>query len=282
MNSERDAPRERLFYIDFLAFFTGQVTRKDLVTRFSISEPAATKDLSLYSEFASDLIRYDLRKKCYLFTGQAPYFDHQVDQSLYSLAGKQVLSMNSESAKRLPSWVTTSIKRKMSVDLVAAITRCIYQRRKMVADYVSLSSGAQSRLLSPLAIVHDGLRWHIRCFDHAKKSYRDFNLARFQSASEEDYSDVQLENDLEWNTEIDLKLIPHPKADHKETIKADYDIFDDAKVVKLRMCLVGYFLRQWHVDFSDEASGNPNAQHLFLANKDELLRAGIKEWAFSE
>ena len=61
MEIQRDTQRERLFYIDFLAFFTGQVTRKDLVVRFGISEPAATKDLSLYAELAPNMLSYDLR-----------------------------------------------------------------------------------------------------------------------------------------------------------------------------------------------------------------------------
>lgn len=280
MKSQRDAPRERLFYIDFLAFFTGQVTRKDLVTRFGISEPAATKDLSLYTESAPEMLRYDLRQKCYVFVGKKPYFEHQVDQSLYSLAGVQAPALNVENSKRLPSWAMFSIKRKMPLDLVARITRCIYQHQKMVVEYVSMSSGAQERTLSPLAIVHDGSRWHIRCFDHAKEDYRDFNLARFNSVKEGDTSDVRLENDNEWTTEIEVKLVPHPKADYPQTICTDYDMVDQMKTVHLRPCLVGYFLRQWHIDYSDDASGNPSAQHLYLLNKAELMGKGVPDWTF--
>src|SRR3546814_12236679 len=89
MDTQREVQRERLFYIDFLAFFTGQVTRKDLVERFGISEPAATKDLSLYSDLAPNMLRYDLRQKCYVFAHGTPYFHHEVDQALFSLAGER-------------------------------------------------------------------------------------------------------------------------------------------------------------------------------------------------
>jgi hypothetical protein len=280
MNLQRDIQRERLFYLEFLAMFTGQVGRKDLVARFGISEPAATKDLSLYATLSPNMLQYDLRQKCYVWAHGTPYFTHHVDQALYSLAGERAIAIDTDHAKRLHSWVNSSIKRKMPLPLVASITRCMYQRRQMEAEYVSLSSGNRQRLLSPLALVHDGLRWHIRCFDHEHEQFRDYNLARFNAVRQSDPSEASLDEDKEWNTEVHLKLVPHPKAEHCETIRLDYDIQGDAKYVALRACLVGYFLRHWHIDCSDTGSGNPRAQHLFLANKNELLENGVSKWAF--
>lgn len=281
MNPQRDIQRERLFYIEFLALFIGQVSRKDLVSRFGISEPAATKDLSLYSELAPGMLRYDLRQKCYVLDDGEPHFKHEPEQALYSLAGERAIAMDPEHAKRLPSWVNCSIKRKVPLTVVAAITRCMYQGRKMVVQYGSLSSGSRERLLSPLALVNDGLRWHIRCFAHEVEEFRDYNLARFVSVRESDQSEVRLSNDPEWNTEVRLRLVPHPRAEHPDTVRLDYDFADDAKHVTLRACLVGYFLRHWHIDFSDSATGNPKAQQLFLDNKSELRAAGVAEWAIT-
>lgn len=280
MNPQRDIQRERLFYLEFLAIFTGQVSRKDLVARFGISEPAATKDLSLYADMAPDMLQYDLRQKCYVLANGTPYFTHKVDQALYSLAGERAIAIDTEHAKRLHSWVNCSIKREMPLSLVASITRCMYQHRQMAAVYASNSSGSRERLLSPLALVNDGLRWHIRCFSHEHKEYRDYNLTRFNVVRQVDRSEVNLDDDKEWNTEVRLRLVPHPKAKYPETIRVDYDIQDDAKYVTLRACLVGYFLRHWHIDCSDIGSGNPQAQHLFLANKNELLENGVSRWAF--
>ncbi len=93
-------------------------------------------------------------------------------------------------AKRLPAWVIISIKRKVPVPLVASITRCIYQRRQMIAEYFSLTSGSRGRLLSPVALINDGLRWHVRCFYHEENEFRDYNLARFIEVQERDLSDV--------------------------------------------------------------------------------------------
>jgi len=282
VNLLRETQKERLFYLEFLALFTGQVSRKDLVTRFGISEPAATKDISYYVDIAPNVINYDLRKKCYVFTGGSTHFSHNIDQVLFSLAGERAIAIDPKHAQRLPGWVDSSIKRKVDLQIVATITRCIYQHRNMTAEYISLSSGSKVRLLSPMSIVHDGLRWHIRCYDHSHEQYRDYNLSRFQKVEAKDISDVILDNDEEWSNEVILILIPHPKIEHPETIRMDYDIKDGDKHVKLKICLVGYFLRHWNIDFSDDASGNPRAQQLFLNNKSELLEKGVSKWAFEQ
>ena len=97
------------------------------------------------------------------------------------------------------------------------------------------------------------------------------------------YSNVDSKDDNEWNNEVTLKLIPHPKAEHPETIKIDYEIpEDDLKEVKLKSCLVGYFIRHWHIDYSVDASGNPKAQQLHLSNREQLIEDGVTEWAFRD
>jgi hypothetical protein len=279
MNLPRDTQRERLYYIEFLALFSGQVSRKDLTSRFGISEPAATKDLSIYAELAPSMLRYDLRRKCYVFDGGQPYFEHNVEQALHALAGDGAVDYDPSRTKRIPGWVSTSIKRQVPLDIAATLTRAIDQRQSVLVKYASLTTGSHSRKLSPLALVNDGLRWHIRCFDHELKEFRDFGLTRFASVEASGMSDVDFSEDREWNTEIVLRLAPHPKAKHPETTSADYDMHDGVKTIRLRACLIGYFLRHWHVDYSPDASGNPRAQQLYLANRGEVVDAGVPAWA---
>lgn len=274
-----DIQAERLFYLEFLALFTGQVSRKDLVSRFGISEPAATKDLSRYAGLSPNMLRYDLRQKCYVLAEVAPHFTHDVEQALHSLAGARAIALDTEHAKKLPSWINYDIKRALSLPLVATITRCLFRRKTMNATYTSNSSGSQERLLSPVALVNDGLRWHVRCLDHSIDKFKDYNLTRFKSASEGILSEKGLKDDKEWNTEVQLKLVPHPKSQFPETAEFDYGMEGGIKYVSLRACLVGYFLRHWHVDFTNKATGNPKVQQLFLANKSELLESGVDKWA---
>lgn len=279
MNLPRDFQRERLFYIEFLALFSGQVSRKDLTGRFGISEPAATKDLSMYAEMAPSMLRYDLRRKCYVYSGGQPYFDHDVEQALHALAGDGAVDFDPSRTKRIPGWTSTSIKRRVPLELAAALTRSIDQHQWVQVEYSSLTTGTQLRKLSPLALVNDGLRWHIRCYDHDHEEFRDFGLTRFANINQVGDSDIGLSDDREWNNEIVLQLSPHPKARHPETTAADYDIQGGLKAVKLRACLVGYFLRHWHIDFSPDASGNPRAQQLYLANREHVRQAGVPDWA---
>jgi len=280
MEAQRDTQRERLFYIDFLAFFCGQVARKDLVVRFGISEPAATKDLSLYAETAPAMLEYDLRQRCYRYAGGTPHFEHDVDQALFSLSGERAIALDSEHARRLPSSTQFSIKRRVPASLVASLTRAIYQQREVLAKYLSLNRGAEERRLSPTALVHDGLRWHVRCFDHNQERFKDYNLARFQEVADKAASPVNAKNDSEWDAEIDIHLNAHPRAAHPETILWDYDMAQSGKVVRLRQCLVPYFLRHWHIDTTPSATKDPKESQLYLVNREDLLQRGVSAWVF--
>ena len=281
MQDPRDKQLERLFFIEYLAIFTGRVSRKDLVLRFGISEPAATKDFSLYAAMAPGVVQYDLRQKSYMYNHRAPIFEHNVEQSLHSLAGERAIGATSVGAARVASWVTGNIRRPLSLDVASALTRSISLGLYIDAEYLSLSSGVSTRRLSPVALVNDGLRWHTRCFDHSHGEFRDFSLTRFSVVRTLEKSPISIDQDADWHTSVTVKLVPHPRATHPEAIHVDFDLVDDAKHVKLKRCLVGYFLKHWHIDTTADASGNPNAQQLYLSNRNELIEQGIPAWALN-
>lgn len=280
IHSQRSAQRERLYFVEFLLVFLGKLSRKDLVKHFGISEPAATKDLSLYAELAPDVLNYDMRQKCYVYTGGSLQFDHEVDHALFALAGERAITQYVGHTERLNSSVGMSIKRQVPIDIASSITRCMHQRRCMFAVYRSLGGGERERLLSPLALIHDGLRWHIRCYDHETESYKDHNLSRFVSIRISGVSQVGQDGDTRWNHRVELNLMAHPKSEHPETIRLDYGIDGEFKMVKIRACLVGYFLRRWPIDYSDDATDDPRKYQLYLANKSDLIASGVSEWAF--
>src|SRR4051794_6862761 len=62
----RWAPEQRLEFIEFRLFWDGAVNRSDLMDRFGISEPQASKDLATYRDLASDNLEYDSSKKRYV------------------------------------------------------------------------------------------------------------------------------------------------------------------------------------------------------------------------
>jgi hypothetical protein len=77
-----------------------------------------------------------------------------------------------------------------------------------------------------------------------------------------------------------VTLAPHPKAEHPETIRLDYGMDGDIKQVAMRLCLIPYFLRHWHIDTTLTGSKNPKEHQLFLQNRQELLDAKVAPWVF--
>lgn len=280
IDQQRTTQRERLFFIEFCLLFLGGLRRKDLVTQFQISEPAATKDLALYADLNPEALTYDFRQKRYHYTGGQLQFEHNVDQSLFAIAGNRAITQTFDHTMLVPSFVGSSIKRQVPIEIAATITRCMHLQHKMVAAYRSMSGGERVRHLTPLALIHDGLRWHIRCLDKEDAIFKDYNLARFAAVEALDVSTAELHHDTAWNQWIELELIPHPNSEHPETILLDYDMDDLGKTINLRSCVVGYFLRYWPIDYSDGATDDPREHQLFLANKQELIDAGVTEWAF--
>lgn len=284
MTTQKKTQSERLFYLEFLAIFIGRVSRKDLLDRFGISEAAATKDISLYNELAPKVLAYNINKKTYLFSSSENLcYNHNIEQSLYSLCGERAISLDSTHAKRLPSWVNLTIKSPLTLELVSGITRCMYQSLSMKVEYSSLSSGCSSKLLSPLSLLNDGTRWFVRCFDHHKKEFRNYNLERFISVDMDDTPSVSSANDDSWNNEVLVQLKAHPKAEHPESILRDYSTTkNDLIEVKLKVCTVGFFLRRWNVDCTDNSDGNPYLQQLALHNKTKLKSVGLTKWDLGE
>ena len=223
---------------------------------------------------------YDFRQKCYLYVGGALQFAHDVDQSLFALAGTRAITQRAVQKPRVPSAVDRSIKRQVPLDVVATITRCLNQSQMITAIYRSMSGGERERTLSPLAVLHDGLRWHIRCYEEETELYKDYTLARFVAVTSGNASTASLDSDTDWNQRVEVELVAHPKSDHPETIRLDYGFEGSAKRISVRLCLVGYFLRRWPIDSTDEATADPRRFQLYLANKRELLESGVSEWAF--
>src|ERR1035437_6170033 len=62
----RRGVKERLEFIDFRLFWEGRINRSDIMQRFTISTPQASKDLSLYESMAPGNLSYDVSAKQYL------------------------------------------------------------------------------------------------------------------------------------------------------------------------------------------------------------------------
>ena len=71
-----DAQKEKLEFVEHLAYFNGVVNRDDITNRFGISPASATNTLSRYNQMAPGNLSYDIRLKRYeISTSFKPIFD---------------------------------------------------------------------------------------------------------------------------------------------------------------------------------------------------------------
>jgi len=265
--------KERLFHIDFKLRFLGLINRNDLVTRFGIKQAAATRDIALYKDLAPDNLTYDTRAKTY---SQADKF-----KPLFECSGTQALNalgqgLGDDAFSQPSSLIETYISGHLNtpnLDVLAELTKAIFQEKAVKIEYRSLSSGLTKRTIVPFALVDNGLRWHIRAFDRKTKSFRDFVLNRISNPkllNEEIPKEQTRESDNQWNRIVEMHLVPHPNLKHPETIKAEYAMANGVLNAQVRAAVAGYVLRKWNVDCSEQHILTGPENHLWLQNRQTL------------
>jgi predicted DNA-binding transcriptional regulator YafY len=153
------------------------------------------------------------------------------------------------------------------------LTRAIAGRKQVKVNYLSLTSGASTKTLSPLALADTGQRWHLRAYDCARERFADFSITRIVKAKPLEIDiplNQRIEADVQWARVVRLELVPHPGVEHPEAIEADYQMKDGMLVLDMRAPLVGYALRRWAVDCSPDHLLDPRSHHLYLKNPQTL------------
>jgi len=276
------ATRQRLQFIEIMAYYTGMISRSMLAKAYGISDPAATKDLKLYNDLASDNLEYNPSLFSFVPTDK-------FDEVLADLRPQVVLGMFSQnllsvdnpcgdepiygiSAENLP--LPARLPEK---SVLAQIVRAIKNGRQLKATYHSLSKREEdqssSRIIEPHALINNGLRWHLRAYNHDSYDFRDFVLSRFTEAQVlETEAESSQSYDDDWMETITLQLKAHPGLNKKQksALNYDYDIKDGLIELQVRRALVGYLLQQMKVDTTSEHSLNPNAYQLVINNRDEI------------
>lgn len=266
--------RERLWQIDFLVRFRGQVTRQDLVRRFGIALSNATRDFTLYRQLAPDNLDYDHSDKVYRRTPVfQPLFTYDREHTLQTLTLGQGVGLEACAQPILVDAAPTL--NQPDLDVLAVVSRTIYAGKALLIRYLSISSGETTREIVPHSLVNTGLRWHARAYCRTHAQFRDFVLTRITSAEEVGgVIDTAVESraqDQEWNHELALELIPHPRATYARAIELDYGLAPGQSIrVSVRAAMAGYLLRRWGVDCSPQAELSPNEYQLALRDPEEL------------
>lgn len=280
--------RQRLQYIEVMAFYTGVVTRSDVARAFAISDAAATKDLKLYGDVAPGNLAYRHHVFGFVPTGEfsAMFADLEPAQALPLIANNLPAKGHPAGDEPLYGILIERLplpQRLPDKQVVAQLIRAIKAGRKVRAVYHSLTrrESQTPRLIEPHALIDTGLRWHIRAYNEETYDFRDFVLSRFADAQ---MTDIEAESsaqyDDDWVEEVVLELAPHPRLNEaqRQALLIDYQAVNGVIEMRLRRALVGYALHRLSVDTTADHSLNPNAYQLVLTNRDEI--EPFAGWAF--
>ena len=289
LNEIKWATRQRLEYIELMAYYIGLVTRSGVAKAFGISDAAATKDLKLYGDIAPENLMY--KHNVFGFVPTAVFKEvfadlspatvlPMIEANLSVLGGpdreNDVFGI-SVSSLSLPN-------RLPDKSVLAQVTRAIHNKRKLKVSYHSLSNRTDDneRIIEPHSLVNTGFRWHVRAYNEDTFDFRDFVLSRIEGAECLDFdAESSAQYDDDWVEIVTLKLSPHPKLDEKnsKTMLIDYGAKDDVIEIKIRRALIGYLLQQLSVDTTEDYSLNPNKYQLIVVNRDEI--EPFASWAFN-
>ncbi len=284
------ATRQRLQFIEIMAFYTGQISRSMLAKAYGISDPAATKDLKLYNDLAPGNLEYNPSLFSFVPTQQFDeVFADLEPATILPMFAQNLLSVDNPGGKQ-PIYGITVDKLPLPARLpdkavLAEIIRAMKYGKQLQVVYHSLSKrpddATQPRIIEPHALINTGLRWHVRAYNHDGYDFRDFVLSRCtQAKSLEHNAESSQGYDDDWVEMIELKLQPHPGLSDKQrrALAYDYRLKDGVIEIPVRRALVGYLLQLLKVDTTQDASMNPSAYQLIVANRDEV--EAFAGWVF--
>lgn len=252
-NREQWAGRERLLFIERVAWWRGMVNRGRLREIFGISAAQASADLQAYLELNPGALVYNLSSKRYEAQADMLCVLHQprLEEAVAMFFGKRLPhSLDQGSSPDSKVALCVPPLRKASGEVERRVFLAIDQGRRLAVRYGSLhGDSGKWREIVPHAFAHDGLRWHVRawCFDN--QSYRDFVLTRMAEARWPGEEFIPPIGDHSWETMVTLVFKANPELgeEAKAAVEADYGMKDGRFEMTVREAMVEYHLAQLRV-----------------------------------
>jgi predicted DNA-binding transcriptional regulator YafY len=276
---------KRLEFIEFRLLWEGGINRADIMDRFGVSVPQASKDLSLYEQKAPGNLVYDRRQKRYFAApGFKPVFlEPEADRYLAQLASvsERIISEQETWLSDVPPFDTMPVPhRRVDVNVLRALLASIRQRRGVEVLYQSMNAARPKpswRWVTPHAFGNDGLRWHVRAYCHIDKKFKDFLLSRCLATRAESEAGASPSDDIYWNEFFEVILRPNPalSKNQREIIAQDYNMTDGRISVPVRKALLYYFQKRLRLDVADAIDG-PHEAPVVIANKEAFANALVE------
>jgi hypothetical protein len=254
--SSRDqwAGRERLMFIERLAWWRGVVNRGDLREVFGISAAQASADLQGYLELNPAALAYNVRTKRYEARPEMSCVLHvpRLDEAMGMFLGASVpLPRMRYPGGKLDFF--TPPERVASPEVERRVFLAIEQGRRLRVKYWSVNSnGVKHREIAPHALGHNGYRWHARAWCFENQEFRDFVLSRIEVAEWPGEPFSPPIADDAWERRVTVIVQPHHNLsdEQRQVIERDYGMIDGKLKLEVREAMRGYALA--HLGIANE------------------------------
>ncbi len=259
------AQRQRLTYIESVAYWEGRIDRPRVVGEFNVSENHVTKDFRLYKDAFPGNIQYDEISRAYR---PSPKFKPRIGRG----SPEEYLSLLRAQAERrdgslLPSMASAVVsdavpppRGKLEATVLNAITRAISSGTGLAINYQSKNRPEPAaRRVWPHALLFSGTRWHARAYDEERHAFIDLVLQRIlkvKPIDEESVADAT--EDADWSNWVTLDVIPRRSlsASQAEAVAREFGMTPVGRgwvwSVRVRKCLAGYFIYLHRLDVKDD------------------------------
>ncbi|MDO8544486.1 MAG: WYL domain-containing protein [Opitutaceae bacterium] len=242
-NTDNWSARERLLYLDRLAYWRGWVRRADLSEKFGISVPQASADIAEYLRLNPRALRYDLNRKRYVTTSALkPAFDGgNLDGAMQLL----VADSNGPAGQVDRVARIDLPHRHVSPEAIRDLVRAVFAASSIDIYYYSMSSGTEGwRTVSPHAFAHDGYRWHMRAWGHDDHTHKDFVLGRIARVRPSNHAPASVPRDVDWHEYVNVRFQAHRglSAVQREALERDFAMRDGVASVRVRKAMLLYTL----------------------------------------
>jgi hypothetical protein len=278
--SLRWSVERRLAFIEERLFWLGEVNRTDLVRRFGVSMSQASADIARYLARDPTGVIYDKSAKRY--TAQTDFRPLLAKPNATRFLGELrlvevgLLSVEDTMLGVVPHFDATPVpERRIDPLVLRAVLFAMRGRESLDVAYQSMSRPEVARrVIEPHALAYDGFRWHTRAFDRESGEFRDFVLGRLSKPKARAKANSMPENDIEWQTFVDLIIAPHAGLTpaQSKAIAIDYGIRGSSISIRVRRALLFYALKRLGLDIAPGVRP-ANEQHITLLNRDEVLAA---------
>jgi len=257
----------RFRLLEIVLQWEGRLTTNHLCNAFNIGRQQASKDINRYIGEFSPTAQFS--------QGSVNEYLHLLHQDKAQTSTLSLMDLRYGHTEVLDVPL-----RHVDPQIVRGLVQAARNQLRVDVDYASLSSEIVSgRNIVPHTLIYDGIRWHVRAYCEKRGEYLDFVMSRFRGVPDLlDGSPHGREQDVEWNTQVEVVVIPNPylTPEQQAIIAMDYAMQDGQLRFTRRIPLVHYALDRMQVSYDGQHNQNPHQFPLVLKNCDPLIAQGCK------